>query len=208
MITNYTATITRRDGVWDAMRQCPESQVMRDRAVDKGKMLETGYCHHQPQRRRERMGLETWTRLEPQACFFFCISFYFTNIYFQSIQYNMTTAITATTMTRRDGIRDDLLSSLHHSRYHAIIDSFKFGHAFVPINSLTGSSRSSSGSTSDLEWNSNLGSEGFSVRSLGHEQVQSCPPSPDIPTLSPNPSSPKTSLSDHDPLFMSFNSAV
>ena len=89
-----------------------------------------------------------------------------------------------------------------------IIDSPDFGHAFVPIDSLTGSPRSSTGSTSVLEWNSNSGSEGFSVRSLDHEQVQSSPPSPDIPILSPNPSSPKTSLSDHDQIFASFNSAA
>ena len=88
-----------------------------------------------------------------------------------------------------------------------IIDSPEFGHAFVPIDSLTGSPRSSTGSTSVLEWNSNSGSEGFSVRSLDH--VQSTPPTPDIiPTFSSNLSSPKTSLPDHDEIFASFNSAA
>ena len=87
-----------------------------------------------------------------------------------------------------------------------LIHSPEYDRALVAIASLTGSPRSSTGSTSVLEWNSNSGSEGFSVRSL--EYAQSSPPTPDIPTFSPNLSSSKTSLSDHDQTFVSFNSAA
>ena len=90
-----------------------------------------------------------------------------------------------------------------------IVDSPEFGHTFVPIDSLTSSPRSSTESTSLLDWNSNSGSEGFSVRSLGHEPyVQSSPATPDIRTFSPNPPSPTTSLPDDDQTFASFNSAA
>jgi hypothetical protein len=90
-----------------------------------------------------------------------------------------------------------------------IVDSPEFGHTFVPIDSLTSSPRSSTVSTSVLDWNSNSGSEGFSVRSLDHEQyVQSSPATPDIPTFSPNPPSATTSLPDDDQTFASFNSAA
>ena len=96
-----------------------------------------------------------------------------------------------------------------------VIDSPGFGHTFVPIDSLTSSPRSSTVSTSVLEWNSNSGSEinssseGFSVRSLDNEQfVQSNPTTPDIPTFSPEPPSLKTSLPDDDQTFASFNSAA
>ena len=85
----------------------------------------------------------------------------------------------------------------------------------MPIDSLTSSPRSSTVSTSVLEWNSNSGSEinsgseGFSVRSLDNEQyVQSSPTTPDIPTFSPDPPSLKTSLPDDDQTFASFNSAA
>ena len=87
-----------------------------------------------------------------------------------------------------------------------IVDSPEFGHTFVPIDSLTSSPRSSTVSTSVLEWNSNSGSEGFSVRSL--DNVQSCPATPDIPAFSPNPLSQATSLPDDDQTFASFNSAA
>ena len=64
-------------------------------------------------------------------------------------------------------------------------------------------------STSVLEWNSNSGSEGFSVRSLDHEQyIESSPPTPDIPTFSPNAPSQTASLPDDDQTFASFNSAA
>ena len=87
-----------------------------------------------------------------------------------------------------------------------IVDSPGFDHTFVPIDSLTSSPRSSTVSTSVLEWNSNSGSEGFSVRSL--DNVQSCPATPDIPAFSPNPLSQATSLPDDDQTFASFNSAA
>ena len=88
-----------------------------------------------------------------------------------------------------------------------IVDSPEFGHTFVPIDSLTSSPRSSTVSTSVLEWNSNSGSEGFSVHSSDHEQyVQSCPATPDIAAFSPSPLS--ASLPDDDQTFASFNSAA
>ena len=90
-----------------------------------------------------------------------------------------------------------------------IVDSPEFGHTFVPIDSLTSSPRSSTVSTSVLEWNSNSGSEAFSVRSLDNEQfVQSSPATPDIPTFSPRSPSQTTSLPDDDQTFASFNSAA
>ena len=90
-----------------------------------------------------------------------------------------------------------------------IVDSPEFGHTFVPIDSLTSSPRSGTVSTSVLEWDSNSGSEGFSVRSLDNEQyAQSGPATPDIPTFSPNALSQTTSLPDDDQTFASFNSAA
>lgn len=69
-----------------------------------------------------------------------------------------------------------------------ILDSPDFDRAFVPIDSLTSSPRSSTESTSVLEWNSNSGSEGFSVRSLDHQQYfHTSPPTPCIPSISPRP---------------------
>ena len=88
-----------------------------------------------------------------------------------------------------------------------IVDSPEFGHTFVPIDSLTSSPRSSSVSTSVLEWNSNSGSEEFSVRSSHGRCVQSSPATPDIPAFSPNPPSPRSFLPDDDQTFASFNSA-
>ena len=90
-----------------------------------------------------------------------------------------------------------------------IVDSPEFGHTFVPIDSLTSSPRSSTVSTSVLEWNSNSGSEGFSVRSSDNElYVRSSPATPDMPTFSPNSPSQTTSLPDDDQTFASFNSAA
>jgi len=93
-----------------------------------------------------------------------------------------------------------------------ILDSPDFGHAFVPIDSLTSSPRSSTGSASVLEWNSNSSSEGLSLRSLDNEQhFHNSPPTPRIPSpLSPNPPSPKEYLpnNDIDRLFASIKSAA
>ena len=85
-------------------------------------------------------------------------------------------------------------------------DSPYFAGALVPVHTLTGSPRSSTGSTSVLEWNSNSGSEGFSVRSL--DNLHSTLSSPYIPPLSPDSPPSKQPLPVHDQMSASSTSAA